>query len=263
MKELSKVNENIYRLVIPYKDIRTTVYFIKTSEGVMIFDTASASEDTDNYIVPALEIIGVSFCEVKYIFISHKHRDHAGGLGRLVEKIHNVRILSRSDVLKDEYGEKVCSPEDGDTVMGCLKAVTIPGHTSDSCAILDTRTKTLITGDCLQVYGIFGSGDWGCNITYIREHIAAVEKVKNMDIEEIYTAHDYHPAGYCFKGKKEIEKALKGCIDPLLEIKNIIEKNPSLDDGAVREAYNGAAEVPTVSVSVVKAVRSGVEEGWI
>ena len=35
-----------------------------------------------------------------------------------------------------------------------------------------------------------------------------------MEIEQILTAHDYHPYGYSYVGKEEIEKALKGAAFP-------------------------------------------------
>ena len=45
-----KINENIYRLTMPYKDIFTTVYAIKTECGVLIFDSGSYDEDIETYI---------------------------------------------------------------------------------------------------------------------------------------------------------------------------------------------------------------------
>ena len=33
--------------------------------------------------------------------------------------------------------------------------------------------------------------------------VEAVNKLKSMDLECIYTAHDYHPMGYFYKGKEK------------------------------------------------------------
>lgn len=264
MERFSKINENIYRLCTPYKDIYTTMYIIKTDCGVMIFDTASCDEDMENALIPALKELGIGLSEVKAVFISHKHRDHAGGLARLMPVLPSATIYSRSPKIPEEYGQyPILSPEDGDMLLGVLQAVTIPGHTLDSCAILDTRTNTLITGDCMQVFGIFGSGDWGCNITYIPEHFEALEKVRKMDIAEVYTAHDYHPIGYKFIGKDVINKAIDGCVEPLLRIRDMMVNNPDKDDSEIREMYNASGNLPTVSLGVVRALRTACEEGRI
>lgn len=264
MKELTKVNENLYRLITPYVDIFTSVYFVKTEEGVLIFDTASGDSDVENYILPALKEIGIPLENVKYIFISHNHRDHARGLKRLMEVLPQTTIISRSDKLQEDFsGYGFITPDDSTVIMTCLRVVTVPGHTLDSSAIYDERTKTLITGDCLQLYGIYGSGDWGCNVNFIPEHFEAVEKIRLLDIETVYTAHDYHPLGYKFVGKKEINDALDYCKKPLLEIKRIIESNPQLDDAEVRLAYNASANLPTVNVKVIEAMRKAIAEGKI
>ena len=264
MEAVALVNENIFRICTEYKGIFTTIYIIKTDEGVMIFDTASYECDIEEVLVPFLREKGIAASDVKGIFISHKHRDHAGGLPYLVKHYPDAVIYSASPVVAEEYAQyQVVYPEEGRTILSVLVPVAIPGHTADSCALLDTRTKTLITGDCFQVYGIFGQGDWACNITFIPEHLSAIEKVRGMDIEEIYTAHDYHPIGYCFIGKDCISKALDGCVEPLLNIKKMILTNPEMSDEEIRELYNKNGSLPTVSLGVVRAVRNAAAEGKI
>ena len=48
MENVTQINENIYRLTIPYKDIFTTVYAVKTESGALLFDCASYDEDIEN-----------------------------------------------------------------------------------------------------------------------------------------------------------------------------------------------------------------------
>ena len=80
MKHPEKINDNIYALCIPYKDIFTTVYFVKTENGALLFDTASYDQDIDSAVIPALRELEINEEDLKYIFISHNHTDHAGGL---------------------------------------------------------------------------------------------------------------------------------------------------------------------------------------
>ena len=255
---MDKINENIYRLTIPFFDVYTTVYVVKTDCGVLLFDVASYDHDVENYILPFLKELDIGENDLKYVFISHNHRDHAGGLEKLMENFPKATIISRSENLKEQYQRyNVFMPKEKDVVLGVLEIVPIMGHTSDSCGIYDTRTKTLITGDCLQLYGIFGSGNWGANISYVKEHIEAVEKLRKMDIEHILTAHDYHPYGFSYQGKTAVEKALDACIAPLDEIKNLIIKNPESSDEEICGIYN-LSENPTLGAHVVAAVRNNM-----
>lgn len=255
MKKTQKINENIYRITIPYKDIFTTVYMIKTDNGILLFDAGSYDEDIENYILPFLDEFEITADMLKYVFISHNHKDHAGGLNEFMKKFPETCIISRSSKLKEQYiNYNVLMPNDNDAVLDVLKVITIIGHTQDSSAIYDTRTKTLISGDSLQLYGIYGSGKWGSNISFPKEHIDAIEKLKKMDIQHILTAHDYHPYGYSYEGEDAVSNALDACVSPLNEIKDLIFQNPDADDEKICTLYN-SFDKPTLGVHVVSAVR--------
>lgn len=258
MKNITKINENIHRLTLPYKDIFTTVYTIKTDGGILLFDSASYDEDIENYILPFLDKLEITADMLKYVFISHNHKDHAGGLNEFMKKFPKTIIISRSTMLKEQYMDyNVLVPEDDDIVSDVLKVITIPGHTQDSSAIFDTRTKTLISGDCLQLYGIYGSGKWGSNISFPKEHIDAIYKLRQMDIQQILTAHDYHPYGYSYVGSEAVAKALDSCVSPLNEIKTLICQNPDADDEQICMLYN-SFDNPTLGCHVVTAVRKNL-----
>ena len=103
----------------------------------------------------------------------------------------------------------------------------------------------------------FGSGKWGANISYVKEHVEAIAKLRKMDIEHILTAHNYHPYGFSYQGKATVEKALDACIAPLDEIKNLIIKNPDSNDEEVCNIYN-SADKPVIGTHVVTAVRNNM-----
>ena len=56
-------------------------------------------------------------------------------------------VVSGNPDLKEAYGDRVLVPEDGMLLLNRFQVVTIPGHTADSAALLDTQINTLITGD--------------------------------------------------------------------------------------------------------------------
>ena len=122
--EIMKMNENIHRITLPYKDIFTTVYTVKTDKGVLLFDAASFDTDLEQYIQPMLDELKISAADLKYIFISHNHGDHAGGLRPIMEAYPNATILSRSPKLAENYADyKVEALEDGDTVLDVLQVI--------------------------------------------------------------------------------------------------------------------------------------------
>lgn len=262
MKSFEKITENTYRITMMYKDIFTTVYLLIAKNGMILFDAAGFDEDIDEVLVPALAQMGVTAENLKYVFISHNHRDHAGGLARFAANYPATTIVSRSPVLQEKYaGHPFLSPEEGEMLLDTYRVIPIVGHTADSAALLDTRTNTLITGDCLQLYGICGSEDWASNINFPTEHVKALGKLGEMEIDAIYTAHDYHPLGYFAVGREAVADYLAACLSPLQRMKELILANPAATDADVRALYNAQEGVPTVREAVIKAVRKSVAEG--
>jgi len=263
---ITQINENIYRLTIPYKDVFTTVYTIRTPEGVALFDAASYDTDAEEYIIPFLQTVGVTAEELKYVFVSHNHGDHAGGLKGFLPFYPDVTVASRSPKIRDRMGSeshRVIVPQEGDILLGTLQVVTIPGHTVDSAALLDLRDHTMITGDCLQVHGIVGSQDWASNILHPAKYLAALEKVRKLPVKQLVTAHDYCPTGYRAEGREAVLNMIDNCEKPMRRLQKLILDNPEKDDLQIRELYNDTPNAPTIREGVVKAMRAAISEGEI
>ena len=259
MKHFEKITENTYRITTIYKDIFTTVYLLIAEKGAILFDAASFDEDIDEVLAPALAELGIT---PQYVFISHNHRDHAGGLSRCAACYPEATIASRSPVLQEKYeGHPFLFPEEGEMLLDTYRVIPIVGHTADSAALLDTRTNTLITGDCLQLYGICGSEDWASNINFPAEHVQALGKLGKMEIDAIYTAHDYHPLGFFAVGKAAVADYLAACLTPLQRMKDLILEDPEATDADVRARYNAQEGLPTVREAVIRAVRKAVQNG--
>ena len=238
---LTLINANIRRITIPYKDIYTSVFILDTKDGTVLFDTASSAFDAENYILPELRNR-----DVRYIFISHNHRDHAWGLARLMEVYPKACIVTQNATLTEQYSSfSVLSPEEG----------------TDAQALLDTRSGILLTGDCLQAYGIYGGGQWGACIRAIPEHLAALEKLRHMPITDVLMAHDYHPFGNEVYGTEEIHRCLDICATALQQVKDVLSQNPELSDQEVADLYNRDSGLPTVPAFVPAAIRAAVAEG--
>lgn len=261
MSHFEKITENIYRLTTSYKDIFTTVYLLIADKGAILFDAASFDQDIDEVIAPALLELGVT---PQYVFISHNHRDHAGGLARFVAQYPKATIVSRSPSLQEKYAaHPFLFPEEGTVLLDTYRVIPIVGHTQDSEALLDMRTNTLITGDCLQLWGICGAEDWAANINFPTEHVQALARLNEMEINAIYTAHDYYPMGHFAVGRDAVARYLNACMEPLLRVKSLIAEDPGATDAEIRARYNAAEGIPTIREAVIKAVRKSVSEGGI
>ena len=253
----TKINDNLSYVTTSYKDIYTTVYLIKTDNGYMLFDTASFDSDVDEVLKPMLSEMNVSEDDLKYVFISHAHLDHAGGLKRFLELYPNVTVITKNRDLCDKYpSHNFIIPKENQKFLDVLSVVFIPGHSACSQAIYDSRDNALITGDCLQLYGIFGSGNWACNVSLPNEYFAALKKLEKMEISAIYTAHDYHPMGQFFVGKDKVKEAIENCKAPLLSITKMIIDSPELSDEEIAEKFNNNGALPKLGTHVVKNMRN-------
>lgn len=244
------------RITLPYKDIYTSVFILDTPEGTVLFDTAFSGYDVDTYILPEL-----ARRNLRYIFISHNHRDHAWGLDRLMEVYPEACIVTQNDALAEKFANfSVLRPKEGAMLLDTFQVVNIPGHTADSQGLLDTRTKMLFTGDGLQAYGIYGEGQWGACIRAIPEHLAALEKLKTLDITNLVMSHDYHPYGNEVYGAEDIQNCLDICAKALLQIKEVVCDHPELNDEEAAALYNKDSGLPTVPAFVVEAIRAAISE---
>lgn len=257
---MEEIVKNIYRFTTAYKDIYTTVFIIKTPVGAVLFDTASYQEDAETTVLPALEELGIRGEELRYIVLSHSHKDHAGGLQWVAKAFPRACILSRNPGL-DACGNPIRCPEDGEVFLDTLRIVAVPGHSADSLCLLDTVTQTLISGDCLQLYGIYGSGEWGANVGLPAEHLRAVEKLRKLGIQRILASHDYHPYGYMAEGEEAVQAYLDACREALYSILECIRSCPEMDSEALAARYNAQSGLPTVSLRIFKAVRAAAEAG--
>ena len=255
-RTMERISDHICRLTTPYKTIFTTVWTLRTDEGVVLIDAASYDHDAREHVLPYLEFAGVKPEQIKYVFITHNHADHAGGLQGLLQVLPHVTVVSRSQALAEKYPKvPFLNPADGQMLTEDLQVIAIPGHTTDCAGLLDRRTNTLLCGDCLQLYGIVGNEDWACNISLTEQYFEAVEKVRGKKPAQLLMAHDYYPTGYRADGETAVEKALDDCLEPLKMIGRMIRENPDLDDGAIREKFNAIPGLPTAKLHVITGVR--------
>jgi len=237
-----QLTDHIYRLQIPFSNIYTCMFLIRTPVGTVVYDTGTYASDISNYLVPALQELdmGTPCCVV----ISHNHGDHAGGLAAFHECYPDVPICAGSTACEERVDMPVQVLTDGMELCAVLKAVSIPGHTLDAIGLYDSRTKTLISGDCLQAYGIYGKGKWGTSIAYPEAHLKALDRLENMDIQALYTAHHYEPLGNSAEGAENAQNYILQCRKALKDIREYVAAHPELPVEELNEYYAAQTGLP-------------------
>lgn len=246
MVAIEKITPDIFCFQVPFMDVFVGIYVLQTPKGTVLFDAAATDSDVDHYIQPALEQLGIV---PTHIFISHNHSDHAGGLSRLRQLYPDAVVLARSRRIENAH-----APEDMDVLLDVLQVVTIPGHTMDCMALLDKRSDTLVCGDCLQAYGLFGAGPWYGAIGHPEAHLAALEKVGKLPVQTVATAHDYHPCGQISRGAEAISQRLQYCVAAMKRIADIAKEHPALSDEQLAALCNDGT-MPKVSAHIAGILR--------
>ena len=184
----------IYRLKVPFESVYTSVFLIKTEQGVALVDCATYASDVDEYIVPALDKLGLRLTDITYLILTHNHSDHAGGKERVLELAPSIEILGRT----------------GGIFANDLTVYALKGHTLDCIGVFDKRSKTLISGDGLQGAGI---GKYRCSLESKDEYLKTIERIeRDESIENILFSHAYEPwyQDGAF-GREEVKKCLEDC----------------------------------------------------
>ena len=140
--------------------------------------------------------------------LTHSHGDHAGGIGRLSECIPNACVRASF-----EHALQTDAPLfDGELLLDRLQVISLPGHTKNSVGYLDLETRTLVSGDCLQLKGV---GKYRNGVRYPELYAQSIEKLKRMEIDRIVAAHEYDPLGSIADGKEAVSLYLTTCLDVL------------------------------------------------
>lgn len=174
--------QGIYTIDSHYwREKLAAVYLVKEGNQVALVETAHAKSLP--YVMAGLSELGVTSQEVKYIFLTHIHLDHAGGAGCYMEAFPNALLVVHpkgvrhminpskleagaiavygEEFVRETYGKllpideaRILVAEDGLEVdlngrkLICRNA---PGHANHHNIIFDSLSQGLFSGD---VFGI-------------------------------------------------------------------------------------------------------------
>ena len=196
------------------------MYVILGSERTALVDTGTGFQ-----IGPYLDGIekALGGRALDYVFITHRHYDHVGGLSSVISKFHpNEVVAGETDAVPLREGDSqstlgtkfggqippmdVKGARDGDVfdLGDCrLRVIETPGHTSGSICLYDEVNKALFSGDCFFVDGVGRTDLPTASADQMRESLA---RLRDIDLDALYSGH-----GPVVKtdGKRFLERAIQ------------------------------------------------------
>jgi glyoxylase-like metal-dependent hydrolase (beta-lactamase superfamily II) len=163
----------------------TNTYLVGRRDPILI-DTGAGVPD----YVPLLQhyLDDRGFTQPSRVLLTHRHRDHLGGVEPLRERFRGLRV---SKMRHRDAGlpEPIDDLRDGEVVQGegvTLLPVYTPGHASDHLCYYLVEERALFTGDVI----LGGSttvipADDGDLLDYL----ASLRRLLGLDVRRIYPAH--------------------------------------------------------------------------
>jgi glyoxylase-like metal-dependent hydrolase (beta-lactamase superfamily II) len=199
-----QIASQVWRIPTTIGDLINTFALVDDDGTVTLIDAGLAR--ANRRIRAGLSTLGAQPAAVRRIIVTHAHRDHAGGLRRLVNDTgadvasHEREAPYLRDGRSSRFGggrrqsfHKVTVAEqflDGSLlpVAGGLRVIHTPGHTPGHVCLLHERTGVLITGDALyNMRHIRYSPDWLCTDADLNRKSA--DALGDLDYDVVAFAH--------------------------------------------------------------------------
>lgn len=224
--DFQRVSDGIYKLNFPYADGFTGVLALEADGRWLLMDFGAKDADGRDYILPAIRRLGfVPECLV----CSHTHEDHVGGVRCIADAFPNAKLLFLSPDYRLD-GREIERASEGMLLLGRYRVVALRGHASDELGLFDTRTRVLVCGDALQLYGI---GGYGLNLDDPRAYAETLDRLAADPPDGLICSHEYEPYGSTAFGAAAVGRYLDTCKDGLFRTVKAIRDCESDDYAAI------------------------------
>lgn len=265
MEKFQLIIKDIYRLKVPFGSGWTGIILVNGVKNKILIDSGASKEHIDNYLIPALNELNLDISDIDYLCCTHCHGDHVGGHTR-IKSLANIKVscyensadkllnpMKYSIEIRSIFPEYSPAPpdvldgvkadillKDTELLADRLEIVTTPGHDNDCICLFDHETKTLISGDSLQGNGTKSQGIALC--MYIQDYIKSLQKLADMDIENIIAGHDYLVTGNIAIGRKQTKEYIIKCRKVVDIYLNYIIKQKITKSGELINIARGLVE---------------------
>jgi len=188
-----KVFDNLYYV----GQTEYSAWAVTTSEGIIIIDPIF-EYSVENEIVDGLTTLGFDPATIKYVIVSHGHRDHVGGArylqdrfgARVIMGAADWDLLDRNTQLFPKPRRDLVATDGQKLVLGdtALTLYVTPGHTLGTiCTVLPVRD-----GESSHVAALWGGTafNWLRSVAYItpetppsfwfRSYISSAERFRDI-----------------------------------------------------------------------------------
>ncbi len=119
-------------------------WVLRTSDGLVLFDTLNTPDEAANIIVPGMRKLGLDPDQIKLIVVTHSHNDHSGGLPYFRSKGARIMLAEADWPALGGAPNPDSIIRDGQVVrMGdtSITFLLIPGHTAGTVAAIFPVTE--------------------------------------------------------------------------------------------------------------------------
>ena len=189
-----KVFDNLYYVGVK----KISAWLLESDQGLILFD--SLYGDLTGLAIESIRELGFDPDDIRYVIVSHAHRDHMGGARRLQEEFGSVVMMTEADwsiaaepAIPEDYPKPIrhLSASDGSTLnLGRtrLRFFQTPGETP---GVLSTRFTVYDNGYPHEAF-LFGGADLNfAGIQQTELYINSVERL--MQLEGIEVNIPNHP----------------------------------------------------------------------
>ena len=208
----------------------TNTYLVGSSE-IAVIDPGPA---IDKHIDRLLDVCGD---RLKWVLVTHTHRDHSPGASRLAEATGAELIgnIIENDGFQDENFKQAKTLKQDDTLKTAeftIKALLTPGHVSNHVCYLVEEDKLLMTGDHMMggstVVIVPPAGN-------MKAYIDSLRRMLDYDVEYVAPGH----GDLISDPKKEIEYLISHRLKREDKVANALrEGGPSTLKGLVPKVYD-------------------------
>ena len=252
---LHRITDDISLIKVKFHNVFTSVFLVKLDTGYALFDSATTECDVKDTIMPAISMAGIKPIEVRFLFISHTHGDHFGGARALLSELPDASLVlfDTERAENDGFGDRLFSGDASE--YSPLVTIPLTGHDAHGLALLDPRTRTLLSGDAVQLCGI---DRWGTGVFDVEGYLDSLDRISAMDVELLVTSHEYYPLGQTAEGREAIAKYLTASREALRELISLVDASDSSPEEtakAITEAKRKTEpSFPAQQTGTIKAI---------
>lgn len=124
-----------------------SAYVLIRGAEAAIVDTGVAGSAAD--IGQTLTDVGLDFGNVRHVFLTHLHPDHAGSIMAVMDEATGATAYAGEADLGGIDYDPITAVADGDDVFG-LEVIATPGHTDGHISVIDHDAGVLVAGDAIN-----------------------------------------------------------------------------------------------------------------